>query len=66
MEHIRDTKRPLAEQMKNLEVGDILVCPPEEVFKAAAYASKYGFMWSRKFRTHKDSERRAFMVTREE
>lgn len=66
MEIERNTKMPLVEQMKTLEVGDVLLCQPDESFKAAAYASRYGFMWSRRFSTHKDVERRVYIITREE
>lgn len=65
MEIIRtERKEDLLDQMRSMEVDDCLVCQPEETLKVQAYASKYGFIWGRKFRSRRDEERQVLILTR--
>lgn len=66
MEITKDPNRKISAQLKDLEVGDVLVCEPADLMKCQAYGSKYGFILGRSFTTQTDKERRVVLLKRTE
>ncbi len=56
--------KSLRQQLMEMEVGDVLTCPLDNLTSVRAACSNYGLQWDKKFLTESHRENRTVTVTR--
>lgn len=56
--------KPILSQLREMEVGDVLVFPAEKRGSVKAMCSEYGFEWNKVFSTSVNRQERTITVTR--
>lgn len=56
--------KPILTQLREMEVGDVLVFPAEKRGSVKAMCSEYGFEWNKVFSTSINRQERTISVTR--
>lgn len=57
-------QKPILPQLREMEVGDVLVFPAEKRSSVKAMCSEYGFEWNKVFSTSINRQERTISVTR--
>lgn len=61
---VNAVSKPILAQLREMEVGDVLVFPAEKRGSVKAMCSEFGFQWNKTFSTAINRQQRTISVTR--